>query len=214
MSQQRFSQSLFFVSMCLLVACGLGGASLAAQEVSIVGKWESVARSYGGIGSTLEFHSDGTISNTPGAMVESTYRFDGSRLVMSFTDPGTGELSENTVDVHMSGDSMIQSDPKSGQEIQFVRAQAAMADTLPIVGIWSFTHSTGGTAFQIFTADGNMHLRVPFRTDRGTYMLSGDTLTIVIEGQDAWQVRYTIDGAKLTLFSGDGSPQQYNRVPW
>jgi len=122
--------------------------------------------------------------------------------------------SENIVAVHMSGDSMIQSDPKSGQEVQFVRAQAAMVDTLPIVGTWSFTHSTGGTAFQIFTADGNMHLRVPFRTDRGTYMLSGDTLTIVIEGQDAWQVRYTIDGAKLTLFPGDGSPQQYNRVPW
>jgi len=214
MSQQRFSQSLFFVSMCLLMARGLGGASLAAQEVSIVGKWESVARSYGGIGSTLEFHSDGTISNTLGAMVEFTYRFDGSRLVMSFTDPRNGELSGNIVDVHMSGDSMIQSDPKSGQETQFVRAQAAMADTLPIVGTWSFTHSTGGTAFQIFTADGNMHLRVPARTDRGTYMLSGDTLTIVIEGQDAWQVRYTIDGAQLTLFSADGSQQQYNRVPW
>lgn len=216
MPQQRFSQSLFFVSTCLLVARGLGGASLAAQEGSMVGKWESVARSRGGIGSTLEFHSDGTISLTPGAMVDFAYRFDGTRLVMSFTDPDTGGVSEDTLDVHMSGDSMILSALESGQETQLVRAQPAEADTPPMVGTWSFTHSTGGTAFQIFTADGNMHLRVPFRTDRGTYMLSGDTLTTVIDGQDARQVRYTIDGARLTLSSLDGSPHQdnYYRVPW
>ena len=214
MFQQRFSQSLFLVSMLLLVAPRIGGASLAAQRVRIVGKWESVARSYGGIGTTLEFHSDGTISLTPGAMVDFTYRLDRTRLVLSFTDPGTGEVSENTVDVHITGDSMIQSDPKSGQETRLVRLEGAKADTLPIVATWSFKHYTGGTAFQVFTADGDAHLRVPFRTDAGTYTVSAETLTIVIEGRDPWQVRYAIDGAMLALLSADGSREQYNRVPW
>ena len=85
---------------------------------------------------------------------------------------------------------------------------------LPIVGTWSFKHYTGGTAFQVFTADGDAHLRVPFRTDGGTYTVSAETLTIVIEGRDPWQVRYAIDGAMLTLLSADGSREQYNRVPW
>jgi hypothetical protein len=214
MCQQLFSQGLVVTWLFTLVMISPSTASLSGQEVSIVGKWESVTRSRGGIGSTLDFHSDGTVSLTPGAMLDLNYRLDGTRLVMSFTDPGSGEVSENTVDVHISGDSMMQSDPESGQEIRLVRAQAARTDTLPIVGTWSFTHQTGGTAFQIFTADGNMHLRVPARTDRGTYVISADSLTTIIEGQDPWQVRYAIDGTKLTLYSADESPQHYNRVPW
>ena len=214
MCQQLFSQGLVVTWLFTLVMISPSTASLSAQEVSIVGKWESVTRSRGGIGSTLDFHSDGTVSLTPGAMLDLNYRLDGTRLVMSFTDPGSGEVSENTVNVHISGDSMMQSDPESGQEIRLVRAQAARTDTLPIVGTWSFTHQTGGTAFQIFTADGNMHLRVPARTDRGTYVISADSLTIIIEGQDPWQVRYAIDGTRLTLYSPDESPQHYNRVPW
>jgi len=214
MCQQLFSQGLVVTWLFTLVMISPSTASLSAQEVSIVGKWESVTRSRGGIGSTLDFHSDGTVSLTPGAMLDLNYRLDGTRLVMSFTDPGSGEVSENTVNVHISGDSMMQSDPESGQEIRLVRAQAARTDTLPIVGTWSFTHQTGGIAFQIFTADGNMHLRVPARTDRGTYVISADSLTIIIEGQDPRQVRYAIDGTKLTLYSTDESPQHYNRVPW
>lgn len=214
MCQQPFSQWLFLVSMFPLVMTSLGAPSVSGQEASIVGKWESVARSYGGIGSSLEFHSDGTVSLTPGAMVDFTYRLDGTRLVMSVTDPGTGEVSENTVDVHITGDSMIHSDPESGQEIRFGRLEGAKADTLPIVGTWSFKHYTGRTAFEVFTADGDVHLRVPFHTDGGTYTVSAETLTIVIEGRDPWQVRYAIDGAMLTLLSADGSREQYNRVPW
>ena len=214
MCQQLFSQGLVVTWLFTLVMISPSTASLSAQEVSIVGKWESVTRSRGGIGSTLDFHSDGTVSLTPGAMLDLDYRLDGTRLVMSFTDPGSGEVSENTVDVHISGNSMMQSDPESGQEIRLVRAQAARTDTLQIVGTWSFTHQTGGIAFQIFTADGNMHLRVPARTDRGTYVISADSLTIIIEGQDPRQVRYAIDGTKLTLYSTDESPQHYNRVPW
>jgi hypothetical protein len=214
MCQQLFSQGLIVTWFFTLAMISPGAPSLSGQEVSIVGKWESVTRSAGGIGSTLDFHSDSKVSLAPGAMLDLSYRLDGTRLVMSFTDPGSGEVSENTVDVHISGDSMIQSDPESGQEIRLMRAQAAGTNTLPIVGKWSFTHQTGGIAFQVFTADGNMHLRVPFRTDRGTYVISADSLTILIEGQDPWQVRFAIDGTRLTLYSGDESPQHYNRVPW
>ena len=115
----------------VLVACGLGGAGLAAEEVRFVGKWESVTQSRGGIGSTLEFHSDGTMSLTPGAMVDFTYLLDGARLVISFTDPGTGEVSESSLNVHISGESMIQSDPKTGEEIQYVRLDTAKEGGCP-----------------------------------------------------------------------------------
>ncbi len=184
------------------------------QKVSIVGKWESVSRSEGGIGSTLEFLSDSTINLTPGAMIDFTYHLNRARLVMFLTNPGTGEVLENSVNVHITADSMIQSDPKSGQETRFVRLERAKVDTLPIVGTWSFKHSTGGMAFQVFTADGDAYLRVPFRTDRGIYTISGESLTIFIEGQDSRKVRYAIDGAMLTLLSADGSRKQYNQVPW
>lgn len=214
MFQQRFSQLLFLVSICLLASPGFDASSLRAQEVNILGKWESVARSSGGIGNTLEFHSDTTVSLTPGAMVDFTYHLDGTRLVMSLTDPGTGQVSDNTVDVYFGSDSMIQRDPISGQETRFVQLKAVKADTLPIVGTWSFKHHTGATAFQIFTADGDMHLRVQFRTDDGTYVLSGDSLTINIKGQDPWQVGYALGENMLTLSSADGTQVQYKRVPW
>lgn len=214
MWQQRFSLFLFLVSICLIASPWFHTSSLSAQEVSIVGKWESVARSSGGIGNTLEFHSDTTVSLTPGAMVDFTYHLDGTRLVMSLTDPGTGQVSDNTVEVRITSDSMIQRDPKSGQEIRFVPLKTAEADTLSIVGTWSFKHYTGVTAFQVFTADGDMHLRVPFRTDDGTYVLSGDSLTINIKGQDSWHVRYVIGENMLTLSSPDGTQAQYKGVPW
>ena len=44
------------------------------SEVGIVGKWESVDRSQGGIGNTLEFHADSVVTQVFGAMVDFTYR--------------------------------------------------------------------------------------------------------------------------------------------
>ena len=212
MTRQHFS-TCFFVPICLLAACaGDLGVDGLTEDTSLVGKWESVARSQGGIGHTFEFHSDSTASLTPGAMVDFTYRLEGAQLVMVFTDPSSGSVTEDTVEVHISGDTMIQRDPESGQETRLVRSKAPEAGNPPIVGAWSFEHYTGGTAFQIFTADGKAHLRVPFDVERGRFTVSGHTLTLFMK--ETLVYRYTIDGAVLTLTPADGRPRQYQRVPW
>ena len=200
-------------SRCLLIALALGGGSLTAQDESIVGKWESVARNQGGLGLTFEFHPDGSIGITPGAMVDFTYRLDGDRLVMSFIEPGTGEVSEHAVAVRFKGDSMTQADPESGEKVRYSRLGEAEADAPPIVGAWSFKHYTGGKALQVYTADGHGHLRVPLRTDRGTYTLAGDTLRIVTRKRTV-EMHCVIDGTTLTLRSPEGPPEQYRRITW
>ena len=114
MCQQLFSQGLVVTWLFTLVMISPGAPSLSGQEVSIVGKWESVTRTRGGIGSTLDFHSDGTVSLTPGAMLDLNYRLDGTRLVMSFIDPGSGEVSENTVDVRFAHHNHRRTRPVAG----------------------------------------------------------------------------------------------------
>lgn len=201
--------------ICLSNACSSDvSVNSPEEDLRLVGKWESVARSNGGIGATFEFLGDGSATFTPGALVDFTYRLEGSRLFRSFEDPDTGSESETIVDIQISADTMIQRIAETGQETVLVRVGSAEAGRPPIVGTWSFDHSAGVTAFEIFTADGELHLRVPFVTVHGRYTLSNDTLTIELERQGRADFRYSIDGSTLTLRTTDGAPEQYRKVLW
>lgn len=209
-----FLRSSLLVTLCLSAPTWLGGyPALAEEDAGLVGRWESVARSRGGIGTVLELRADGVATRTPGAMVDGTYRLDGAVLVTSFADPASGSVVESHLRVELRGDTMIHRDRDSGEKIRLTRVTELGEDAPSIVGTWTFEHPAGTTAFQTFTADGAVHLRVPFVTEKGRYSVAGDALTLELAGSDRWEGRYEIDDSMLTLIPASGEPERYRRAP-
>jgi hypothetical protein len=62
-------------------------------------------------------------------------------------------------------------------------------------------HYTGVPAFIEYSADGMMRLRVPLQTEAGTYVVSGDKLTLraVTPAVGEKTVEYVVSGDKLTI---------------
>ncbi len=81
----------------------------------------------------------------------------------------------------------------------------------PIVGTWSYPHSSGATAFVTFTADGRQHVRIPMRVDGGSWVAVDGKLTLRVEGNDPVTSAYRIEHNLLTLVD-DGKEFQYRRV--
>ena len=55
-----------------------------------------------------------------------------------------------------------------------------------------------------------MQLRVPVETDRGTYHIAGDSLTLRFRAKEPQTMGYTIEGDVLILFMPAGE-RQYKR---
>src|SRR3974377_1991113 len=78
--------------------------AIAAQtpaSSSVVGRWRSLATSHGGIGAIFEFHPDGVVDYSPGAVVESDYRIEGDEVVLP---PATKTGPEQRQTVEWLGD--------------------------------------------------------------------------------------------------------------
>jgi len=203
------------VGLCAVLALSMVAAAAAQDDASrFVGRWESEVRSPTGIGTSLQLRDDGSVSITSSAMADSTYRLRGDRLVMSFVDPFSGEESQIKLDVKIAGDVMDQSDPETGEQTHLERIPSPLSDELPMVGIWSFSHSSNRQAFQIYTTDGRMHLRVPISTNRGTWVVDGDQMTMTVDGQSPSVLRVELDDDRMSLRSSDGTVQRYDRVAW
>ena len=178
----------------------------------LIGKWESVVRSKGGIGQALEFHRNGSLTQTTAAMVEATYRVEGSRLITSSKDPRTGKVTEDVTEIRFEGATLIQKSMQAGGEVRMTRKRSGGPQAPPIVGIWSYPHYAGGTALVMFTPDGRMIFRLPLRTDRGNWSIAGDLVTIALPGSRITTLRYKVEAAQLTLTSDQAKERAYKRA--
>jgi hypothetical protein len=198
----------------ILCAClFLAPATLAsAQGPALLGTWEATTRSYGGIGSSLEFRADSTVVETMGAMIDGTYRVEGTTLTLTFQDPTGGPAGPAiSFSLDFRTDTLVRLGPGPTDELRMTRVAAfpEWAAT-PIVGTWTYRHPTGVAAFETYTPDGVVQLRVPVETDRGTYHVAGDSLTLRFEAKEPQTVGYTIGGVFLILFM-PGGEQYYKR---
>jgi hypothetical protein len=75
----------------------------AQPPVNLAGRWRSVETSKGGIGAVYQFHADGTIDFSPGAIVDMPYRVEGDQLILP---PGTTNGPEIKSTLTLSGDVM------------------------------------------------------------------------------------------------------------
>src|SRR5215510_499644 len=127
----------------------------------LLGRWESVTRSAGGLGQVIELRADGTMTQWIAALVELTYRLQGAQLVTTFRAPS--EVQSMTI--RFEGDVMIQHEARSGDEITLTRKRAGGAQDPLIVGVWTMPHETGPMAYFLYTPDGRVVFRLPIRAD-------------------------------------------------
>jgi hypothetical protein len=188
----------------------LAGRSRAADPLPpLIGRWESMVRSTGGLGQVIEFKPDGAMTQWTAVLVELTYQVHGPLLLTLYRHPGSGATETQAAGIRFDGDVMIQKDPQTGGETRLTRKRPGGPQDAPIVGVWSTPHETGQTAFLFYTADGRVVFRLPIRADRGRWSASGDQLTLALGPSASTTVRYTVQGDRLALTDNLGKQVVY-----
>jgi hypothetical protein len=164
------------------------------RPTPLIGTWEAVNRSAGGLGSTMTFAADNTLSYTLGAMVDMQYKR--SRDSLYIIDPQNGI---NAFRLSINRDTLVMTN--DGREQRETRVGAPVTGADPVVGRWTYQHYTGVPAFEEYTPGGEFRLRVPIRTLQGTYAVLGDSAMLHLPGPGGGDraVRFTIVGDTLQL---------------
>ena len=168
----RIGSPLILTASALLLGAG---ASAQVTPVSpLLGTWEAIARSEGGLGTTLSFGGDNSLSYTVGAMVDFKYRRVRDSLFI--VDP---EGHETPSRIKIVRDTLITIRGNSEQRETRV---GALAPGDSLVGIWTYPHYTGVAAYEEYTPLGELRLRIPIRTLKGTYATVGDSAVLHLPG--------------------------------
>jgi hypothetical protein len=199
--------------LALVIWLGICTSTAHAQDVApaLVGRWDAVTRSTGGIGQIMELRADGSMTHWYAVMVEFTYVVQGSLLITSFTPATGGAVEQTTTEIRFEGDVLIQKSTGSGLETRMTRKRAGGPHDAPIVGVWAYPHEAGGTAFMMYTADGRLIFRLPMRANRGRWSVSGDKLTIGPMPAAA-RLTYRAEGDQLVLTDDQGKQVTYSRA--
>ncbi|HEX9309867.1 MAG TPA: hypothetical protein VF887_03555 [Gemmatimonadaceae bacterium] len=175
--RKSFVRASVITGLSMLVLAGIvsaQGTSVQTQE-SLVGTWEAITRSAGGIGSTLTFGADNSLTFTVGAMLDAKYRRAGDTLFI--VDP-SGHATASRIKI--SHDTLVTTTPDNREQRETRVGTALLSD--PLVGLWTYPHYTGVAAFEQYTPDGQLHLRVPIRTLKGTYATARDSAMLHLPG--------------------------------
>jgi hypothetical protein len=190
-------QSWAFPFLLPLLALDVAAAQQVApppRPAPLLGTWEAVNRSAGGLGSTMTFAADNTLSYTLGAMVDMQYKR--SRDSLYIIDPQNGI---NAFRVSINRDTLVMTN--EGREQRETRVGPPVTGADPVVGRWTYQHYTGVPAYEEYTRAGEFRLRVPIRTLQGTYAVLGDSAVLHLPGPGGGDraVRFTIVGDTLQL---------------
>jgi hypothetical protein len=201
------SSVLLIVVAQSLVARGAGGQAVPNNPRStLIGTWEAITRSAGGLGATISFGSDNTLRYTLGAMVDMKYRRAQDSLYI--IDP-QGPI--NPFQVAFVRDTMVMTN--EGKQQRETRVTPAVPGADPVIGKWTYTHYTGVPAFEEYTAAGDFRLRVPIRTLDGNWTAVGDSAMLHLPGPGGGDraVRFAF-AADTLLLKYDGQTSRYLRI--
>jgi hypothetical protein len=189
------------------VAGSLPGQSPPATNGSIIGTWEAVARSTGGLGSTITFSPDNSLSFTLGAMVDMTYKRVGDSLFVTSADGALPPAS-----IKFENDSLI---VDRGDREQREARIGLKGGGDPLVGRWTYQHYTGVAAYEEYTPTGEFHLRVPIRTLTGNFVVAGNTAVMHLMGDGGGDrtVNFSISGDTLQLTWNGQSTRYLRAIP-
>lgn len=188
-----------FVALGLLWLSGVR----AYAALDLTGIWSAEARTRGGLGAQFTFTATEATS-TFGALVDFKYEIAGNLITMTSMEPARQtppapmtqefKIEDNTLTVIMAG----------GPPQIMTRVGAPHRDADPIVGDWGFVHPTGVQAVQRFSRTGITQLSVPFKTDKGPYRLTDDTVHIQFDGVPALTLKVRREGNLLITQNTQG----------
>jgi hypothetical protein len=192
----------------ILTACASAGTNPTVSNPALVGTWEGTQVSYGGLGTTLLLGSDGTIAIVFGAMVGGEYKIEGNQLTLLPEPAGGG--SPDVMTLAFAGDTAVISAGGMSRKLIPLEAKTTPAS---LAGQWHYTHYTGVPAYEEYTSDGTMRLRVPMQVINGTDSVTGSTIrtrlsfTAEQKKQGAprafsGDIPYTLKGDTLTVQPG------------
>ncbi len=185
--------------------------SPAAPGQPLVGQWESVERSPGGVGEVIEFRSDGTARQVSAAMGDATYKLDGEWLLTFWKDRASGKVSVLSNRIEIEGYELLQKDEQGNLVSRLERAGPAVEGS-PVAGIWCSEDGPGLTTFTEFTKSGDMFIRLPIRELSGRYWLSGDQLAVELEGSSRKEFQYKVADDILTVTPAGGTAKEFRRA--
>ena len=198
----RTVRAIHLAASVALLACvpfDLPRAASAQQTSSatIVGRWRSLETSKGGIGTILEFRSDGTLDFSPGAVVPMPWRIENAQLILP---SATTNGPEQKYTLKWLGRNTLRwESPQGSTELARVGDPPDPAN--PILGEWIENREMNGrpmVARYLFYPRGELLLLIPFATQRGSYAISGSTLHLQTPRRDS-ESRFTLAGDRLTL---------------
>jgi hypothetical protein len=180
---RKGKRALRFAASVTLLACicsnsGIGASALQSSSASIVGRWRSLETSKGGLGSIIEFRSDGTVDFGIGAVVEMPWRIENNQLILpSETNGG----AERKVSLKWLGDKKL-SLVSEAAVIELTRVGDRADTGNPILGEWIENREIAGRnleAHYLFYPASKLLFIMPFVTEHGSYTISGSTLHII-----------------------------------
>jgi len=136
-----------FGPRCVLLILGFITLLVAAEVPSkLVGRWRSLEMSQGGIGAMVEFHPDGTVNFSPGAIVEARYRIEGNQLILA---SDTKAEPEQRMTIESVGDDKLHFRPAGNnaaepKSVELVRRGARTDPANRLIGEWNGTRDMGG----------------------------------------------------------------------
>jgi hypothetical protein len=191
----------------------IGEPPALATPDGLVGFWESVGRSRGGIGGAFEFGPDDTVRTHTLILVDLRYRVESDKL---FTDDGDGDPDGVPLGA-IGGDTWtipLEAEGAKPGKLEKKRVGATLPGAPPIVGVWTYDHRVGmgAKAFERYDTDGWLRFRMfmPGIPDRGTFDRRGDALRMTFRGKTQDHV-VTITGDRMRL-AGDGKEYEYRYV--
>jgi hypothetical protein len=211
------------VTIVVLVAVVAVGCS----KPGLVGTWYSADQDV-----TIEFRSDGKVISDEFQGAIPDYKAENGKITITVAG-----IEAATLDYTLDGDTLIMTDPETGEPTTFARQKsgaaggavttagagtgtttevigtsAVLAVDPALVGVW-YSAEAGETIE--FMADGLM--RSAYDGEEGAplelvYSAEDGVLTIS-DGTDAYITQYSIDGDVLTLIDPEtGGPVTYERV--
>ena len=201
-----YSRALLLIPTLFALNVAASQVAPRAPSTPLVGTWEAVNRSAGGLGSTISFAPDNTMSFTMGTMVDMKYKR--ARDSLYIIDPQNGV---NAFRIAILRDTLVMTN--EGKEQRETRVGAPVKGADPVIGRWTYLHYTGVPAFEEYTPGGDFRLRVPIRTLDGTYATMGDSAMMHLPGPGGGDraVRFAVVGDTLQL-TWNGQTSRYVRA--
>lgn len=163
---------------------------------NLVGTWDAIARSDGGLGQTALFAPDNTVALVLGAMVDMKYKLEGDKLTV-YND-GPRDRFSQTNSLTLNGDTAIVS--SRGNSLKMVRLPTANPAS-GLVGAWRYMHYTGVPGYDEYAENGSMRLRVPIQVQRGLYSVAGNKISFLMlaPAREEWDAEFAISADTLTV---------------